>query len=136
MYKHRTILENQMFQKELTLPQNTTATATTAMRAGRTEGALAITLVAADANIALANTKSFTLSFTESDTEGGTYSAPKTNVSVKVTQSEALANVRVGTPLASLILPENCGNWVKAVVGTDDSSAAGKVNVILDYLAR
>lgn len=136
MYKHRTILENQMFQKELTIPVNTTATATTAMRTGRSQGALAITIVAADANVALAAGKSFTLGFTESDTEGGTYAAPKTDVSVKVTHASALANVRIGTVLASLILPEDCGNWVKAIVGTDDAAAVGKANVIVDYLAR
>jgi len=135
MYKHRTILENQAFQMGLTVPVNTTATGTKALRAGQSQGALAISVIANE-NIALALGKKFTLSFTESDSEDGVYAAPKTAVSVSVTHAEALANVRKGTVLISLVLPEDCGKFVKAVFGTDDAAAAGTADVILDYLAR
>ena len=143
MYKHKLINESNVFQLGMTLPVNTSATASTAVRAAGAPGRLAITVRAADANVVLADIKKLTISLLTSLTEGGSYVAPKNNPTMVVTMDAALA-AEDEEWLGSLIIPighqfqgdELTDKWVKAVIATDDAAAAGLIDVFLEYLAN
>lgn len=133
MYNHELIFENQLFEAGMTLPANTNANANKAMRADGTSGRLAIVVQAADDAVALADTRTFTLRYTEADTEGGSYSAPTPETSLVFTASGAYAPNK-GDVIARLLLPVDVKKWVKANLATSDGSAAGTVNVVLAYV--
>lgn len=135
MYKHVLKFDDQMFQADLTLPANTSATCTNAMRVGGTNGRLAICVVAKDDNIVLATTKNLTLSYTQCDTEGGSFAAPAPNQTLVKTASGSY-EPNAGDVVMRMLLPLDVKKWVKAVLTTDDASAAGKVDVFLEYVGN
>ncbi len=139
MYKHKLILEDQIFELDMDIPVNTSATAATAVRATGAPGLLAITVTANDTDVALADTKKFTISILTSATEGGSYAAPEYAPSLVRTFSAAY-DPDEGEVIASLIIPHGyldgeTDKWVKAVITTDDAAAAGDINVFCEYLA-
>jgi hypothetical protein len=135
MYKHKLIFEDNAFQLGMTVPVNTSATATKALRVGRIQGNLAVTITAADGNVALATGTTVTLSLLGSETEGGSFVALAPVVPSAVLTTSGAYAPEMGDRVMSLIVPEDCPKWIKAVVTTDDVAAAGKFNVFLEYLA-
>jgi hypothetical protein len=140
MYKHKLIFADQVFELGMTLPVNTSATASTAVRAAGAPGRLAVTITAADASVALADTKVLTLSLLTCATEGGSYAAPKHNPTLTVTMDAAYAPDQ-DEVIASMIIPVGyldgeTDKWIKAVVATTDVAAAGTINVFVEYLAN
>jgi len=135
MYKHKLIFENQMFEDGTTVPANTSTTIgdTTALRVDGTRSRMAVTVLA-KTTVAIADTKTLTISLKECATEDGTFAAPTPDShSVVITMSGATAYA-VGDRIASLILPENIGEWVKPVISTNDAAASGTIDVIIEYL--
>lgn len=135
MYNHKLQFADQLFEAAMTFPANTSATATNPMRVGGANGNLAITVVGADTDVLLADTKIFTLSYTEATTESGVYAAANPAVSSVYTASGAYAPA-VGIVMNRLVLPPDAGPWIKAVLATDDAAADGTVDVFLEYLAN
>ncbi|MCP4127768.1 MAG: hypothetical protein GY753_11975 [Gammaproteobacteria bacterium] len=140
MYKHKLIFADQAFELDMDIPVNTSATASTALRAAGAAGRLAITAIANDAAVALADTKKFTISILTSTTEGGSYAAPEHAPSMVRTMSAAY-DPDVGEVIASLLIPvgyldPETDKWIKAVITTDDAAAAGDIDVFLEYLAN
>jgi hypothetical protein len=140
MYKHKLIFDDQVFQLGMTMPVNTSAIATTAVRAAGAPGRLAITVTAANASVAIATTETLTLSILTSATEGGSYAAPAHAPSMVVTFTGAYAPAE-GDVIASLLIPvgyldNETDKWIKAVVATDDAAAAGLIDVFLEYMAN
>jgi hypothetical protein len=137
MYKHKLQFNDQVFQQGMTLPVNTSASATNAVRCAGAPGRLAITMVA-NGSVALANTKKLTMSILTCTTESGSFVAPKHAPSMVVTMNGAYAPAK-GDVMASMIMPVGylegeSAKWVKAVVATDDAAAAGTIDVFLEYL--
>lgn len=140
MYKHKLIFADQVFELGMTLPVNTSATASTAVRAAGAPGRLAITITAADSSVSIADTEILTLSLLTSTTEGGSYAAPKHNPTITVTMDAAYTPEQ-DEVMASLLIPvgyldNETDKWIKAVVATDDAAAAGTINVFLEYMAN
>ena len=134
MYNHTLKFTDQAFQLGMTLPANTSATATNAMRVDGTNGRLAISLVANGDDVALALGKILTVTYTECATETGTFAAPASKPSLVTTYAAAIAPTD-GTKIVSMLLPTDVEKWVKVVVTTDDAAAAGEIDVVLEYLA-
>ena len=132
MYNHKLILTNQMFEAGKTIPANTSADASTAGRAGGTKSRLAVTVTAATAT-SIDIGKQFILTLKECATETGTFVTPGAAPSMTVTYAAA-TDFAVGERIASLVLPENIGKWVKARVATNDAAATGTLNIFLEYL--
>ena len=139
---HKLIFNNQAFQLGMTLPANTSAVATNALRAGGARGLLAITITAANAAVALAITKKLTVSLQVGATETGSFAAPKHNPTLVVTMAAAYAPAQ-NDVITTMVVPmglisgdNTAAKWVKAVVATDDAAAAGLINVFMEYLAH
>ncbi len=140
MYKHKLINESNVFELDMDIPVNTSATCSTAVRAAGAAGRLAITATANDAAVALADTKKFTISILTCATEGGSYAAPLHAPSM-VRTMDAAYDPDVGEVIASLIIPvgyldPETDKWIKAVITTDDTAAAGDINVFAEYLGN
>lgn len=133
MYNHKLKFTDQMFQEGVTLPANTSATCTNAMRVDGTNGRLAICVTANDDNVVLATTKKLTLSYTQCDTEDGSFAAPAPSLTLVKTASGSY-KPDAGDVVMRMILPTDVKKWVKAVVTTDDPAAAGKLDVFLEYI--
>ncbi|MBT7082065.1 MAG: hypothetical protein HN929_11495 [Chloroflexi bacterium] len=131
MYKHKLLFDNQMFETGMTVPVTATE-ASTGLRAGGTRSRIAVTVLAAT-EVKIADAKKFTISLKECATETGTFAAPAASSSMVTTMSAA-TTYAVGDRISSLVLPENIGKWVKAVITTDDTAPTGKIDVFLEYL--
>lgn len=139
MYKQKLIFESNVFELGMTVPQNTSADASTAVRAAGAPGRLAITVTAADGNVALADATTFTISIKTSTTEGGTFAAPAHAPSMVRTFSGAFTCDQ-GDVIASLLIPvgyldPETDKWIKAVTATTDAAAAGTIDVFVEYMA-
>lgn len=135
MYKHKLVFDDQVFEKGITLPANTSDTCDNAMRVDGTNGRLAICVKANDDNVVLATTKKLTLSYTQCDTEDGSFAAPAPNQTLVKTASGSY-EPNAGDVIMRMLLPTDVKKWVKAVLTTDDASAAGKVDVFLEYIGN
>jgi len=102
------------------------ATSSTSVRAGSTQGALSVNVYATEA-ITLA--EDMTITITHADSESGVFADLTT---FEFDDGDTFA---AGDLIASAILPENCKACVSAKM-TSDSTNSGHVLVTLGYLAR
>jgi hypothetical protein len=137
MFNHKLIFENQMFKAGMTIPANAKTDAPTAVRVGGIPNRLAVTVVT-KTETKITAAKKITITLTECDTEAGSFAAPTANPSMVVTMSATTPPAQtiyaIGDRIASLVLPENIGKWVKASITTDDTGATGTIDVFLEYL--
>lgn len=129
MYGHTLKYKDQCFDEAKTLPANTTSACANTLRVGSHLGGLSLTLLAANTAVALASTKKITVSYTECDTETGTFIAGAQSFAVAF--SGGLANIVKGKKILTIVLPTT-KKFVKVTIGTDDAAAAGQVDVILE----
>lgn len=102
------------------------ATSSTAVRAGSTQGALCVNVYATEA-ITLA--EDMTITITHADSESGVFSDLTT---FSFDDGDTYAK---GALMATALLPENCKACVSAKIASD-STNSGHVIVTLGYLAR
>ena len=133
MYRNMLRVQDEYLAKTQALPRNTTATGNGgARRAGSQMGAFEVVVVATAATT-IADGKSLTLAL--EDSADGTAFAPLA-VSFKRTVSGGARTWKPGDVLGRVPLPSDCRSWVRAVMGTDDASAAGTVDIVFDYMPR
>lgn len=135
MYNHKLIFDDQVFEEGQTLPANTSDTSETPHRVDGTNGRLAICVTAADGDVAIADTKTFTLTYLECATEDGSFAAPAEKPSLVIAYDGAYAPDE-GDVIGRLLLPVEVGKWIKPVIATTDAAAAGTVNVFLEYIGN
>ena len=135
MYNHKLIVEDQVFELGMTLPASNSSLCDNALRVDGTNGRLAVCVTAADDNVVLATTKKLTLSYTECDTETGSFTTPAPNQTLVKTASGSY-QPDSGDVIMRMLLPTEVKKWVKTTLTTDDAAATGKVNVFLEYVGN
>ena len=116
------------YNEGTTIPANTNTDGATNLESGKTNGQLEIVLAAAT-EIAVADTKTVTLSYSSSVAVAGTFVTHGTTL-VLMTADTTYA---VGEVIASIIIPNDVQvlEFTKVNVATDDAGATGTYNVFL-----
>jgi len=133
MYKHHLKVYDEYLAKAQALPQNTTADGNGALL--RVKGAMGGVAATAQINTALtlAAGKQLSVKLYQDPGETGVFEY----LADLCTASGANANLsNVGHILGQYVFPETLAGPVKATLTTDDGSAAGKLDIFLEYLAR
>lgn len=123
------------FAKAQAVPANTNANgANGPLRAGGTSlQAMRVTLVANE-DITLADTKVLTMKLKDCATEGGSYAdVPGASISKAASGATTFA---AGTAVLSIPIPDGCAHWLNVNVATDDATASGKMDIILEMVPR
>ena len=136
MYNHNLIFEDQMFEDGMTTPANTNADADAGLRVGPTAGKLGIKVLAGNDSFAVASGQTMTISYKIASTESGSYAFPAKKQSMVYTVPAGGLDQNTGEEILSMpIPPEEEGKWIKPNIATTDATAAGTIDVVLDYHA-
>jgi len=100
---------------------------------GGAQGELEIVVMVGDTDIVITDTKAFSVSLTESATEGGSFTALTTLYSVTASGETTLT---AGTELGSFIIRPSDLLWAKAVTVNNDTGIVGNLTVYIRRVAR
>lgn len=130
-YNGQLISADDYLAKAQTLPVNTSADGNGgSMNIGNTEGAIEVVGVV-NSEISITDTKVVTVKIQHADdTSFADLATPYSKTASGAT------TLTVGTELFRYILPTSTKKNVKAVLTTNDTGAAGKVDIYLNYLPR
>lgn len=112
-----------LYSEGVTIPQNTNVDGVNNLQTGKTNGQLAVEVLAGATDVVLANAKTITLTVTSSATEGGTFTA----VGVATFLTTAITTYIQGDIILSIIIPNDARvlEWTKVNIATDDVAATG-----------
>lgn len=133
MYRHTLRIHDEQPVREQVLPKDSTAPGNGGEhRLGGLLGGAEMVMVAVTP-VSLGDGRSLSLGM-EDSSDGTTFSALP--VTFRRTVSGGPRTWNPGEVLARLPVPSDCRSRVRAVLGTDDPEAAGKVDVIFDFRPR
>ena len=133
MYDHQLRSHGEALAQNQALPKNTQTPGNGGpQRAGSMMGA-AEAVVKAVSPVTVAAGKSLTVILEDGDDAATLTALPLT---FKLTAGASVLTRDTGAILGRIPLPSDCRRYVRVVLGTDDASASGAVDVFFQYLPR
>jgi len=112
------------------VPQNTSADGNGEVQeVAGTNGSLEVVVECSEA-ITITSAKVLSIKIQDSNTSGSGYA------DLATIYSATAPTFAAGDVIARYTLPEGVKNYIKAVLTTDDASAAGKLNIFTHYVPR